>query len=179
MCTICTGEISPRTSRDLSTCFLSHQPHCTWTSPPYQHSILYCSKNSLISPCTGIFQITDNWTNKCTTNVQRVYVSVCVCVLIPGADHMEWLSSSSFFSLILDRSVGLSAGIQYAEDWVSDTLWFESCIQQRKTTCLLSIKKSLACARASKLTTTNMYIARARCEYQMAVGSGGLNACWS
>ena len=34
---------------------------------------------------------------------------------------------------------------------------FESCIQQRQTTCLLSIRKSLACARASKLTTTNMY----------------------
>ena len=56
---------------------------------------------------------------------------------------------------------------------------FESCLQHRKTTCLLSIRKSLACARASKLTTTNMYIARARCECQMAVGSGGLNACWS
>ena len=56
---------------------------------------------------------------------------------------------------------------------------FESYSQQRKTTCLLSIRKSLACARASKLTTTNMYIARARCECQMAVGSGGLNACWS
>ena len=39
---------------------------------------------------------------------------------------------------------------------------FESCIQQRKTTCLLSIRISLASARASKLTTTNMYIARAR-----------------
>ena len=34
---------------------------------------------------------------------------------------------------------------------------FESCIQQWKTTCLLSIKKSLACARASKLTTTNWH----------------------
>ena len=34
--------------------------------------------------------------------------------------------------------------------------WFESCFQQRKTTCLLSIRKSLAFARASKLTT-NMY----------------------
>ena len=30
---------------------------------------------------------------------------------------------------------------------------FESCIQQRRTTFLLSIRKSLACARASKLTT--------------------------
>ena len=46
---------------------------------------------------------------------------------------------------------------------------FESCIQQRKTSCFLSNRKSLACARASKLTT-NMYIARARCECQMAVG---------
>ena len=34
---------------------------------------------------------------------------------------------------------------------------FEFCIQQRKTTCLLSIRKSLTCARASKLTTTNTY----------------------
>ena len=38
------------------------------------------------------------------------------------------------------------------------SLGFESCSQQRKTTCLLSIRKSLACARASKLTTTNMYV---------------------
>ena len=56
---------------------------------------------------------------------------------------------------------------------------FESCLQRRKTTCLLSIRISLACARASELTTTNMYIARARCECQTAVGSSGLNACWS
>ena len=55
----------------------------------------------------------------------------------------------------------------------------ESCIQQRKTTCLLSILKSLARARASKLTTTNMYIARSRWECQTAVGSNGLNARWS
>ena len=34
---------------------------------------------------------------------------------------------------------------------------FESCIQQRKTICLPSIRKSLACARASKLITTNIY----------------------
>ena len=35
-------------------------------------------------------------------------------------------------------------------------LGFESCIQQWKTTCLLPIQISLTCARASKLTTTNM-----------------------
>ena len=49
-----------------------------------------------------------------------------------------------------------------------------TCIQQRKTTCLLSIRKSLACARGSKLTPTNMYITRARCESQPAVGSSGM-----
>ena len=47
--------------------------------------------------------------------------------------------------------------------------------QHRKTTCLLSIRKSHACARASKLTT-NIYIARARCESQSAVKPSGLNA---
>ena len=50
--------------------------------------------------------------------------------------------------------------------------------QQRKTTCLLSIRITFACARVSILTTTNMYIARARCESQLAVGSSGLNARW-
>ena len=47
--------------------------------------------------------------------------------------------------------------------------------QQRKTTCLLSIRITFACARVSKLTTTSIYIARARCENQLAVGSSGLN----
>ena len=37
---------------------------------------------------------------------------------------------------------------------------------------------NIACARVSNLTTTNMYIARARCENQLAVGSSGLNARW-
>ena len=71
------------------------------------------------------------------------------------------------FSLILDSSVGLSAGIQSAKDWVSETPGFESCSQQRKTTCLLSIRKSLACARASKLTTTTMHV----CMYVWTTGS--------
>ena len=39
------------------------------------------------------------------------------------ADHRDGLSSSSFSNLILDSSVGLSAGIQSAGDWVSETLW--------------------------------------------------------
>ena len=57
-----------------------------------------------------------------------------------------------------------------------ETSRFESCIQQRKTTCLLSIRKSLACASAPKYTTTNMYIVRARCESQTAMKSSRLNA---
>ena len=75
------------------------------------------------------------------------------CLLIMGTGCRVQV-----FSLILDSSVGLSAGIQSAEDWVSETPGFESYSQQRMTTCFLSIRKSLACARASKLTTTNMYI---------------------
>ena len=38
------------------------------------------------------------------------------------ADHRDGLSSSSF-CLILDSSVGLSAGIQSVEYCVSETLW--------------------------------------------------------
>ena len=41
---------------------------------------------------------------------------------------------------------------------------FESCIHQSKTTCLLSIRKSLACVRASKLTT-NIYIYMYMCAF--------------
>ena len=63
-----------------------------------------------------------------------------------------------FFSLILSTSVGLWVGIQYAGELVFETSQLRSCIQQRKTTCLLSIRKSLECVRASKLTTTNMHI---------------------
>ena len=43
-------------------------------------------------------------------------------------------------SLILDSLVGLSGGNQSAGDSVPKTSGFESCIQQRKTTCLLSVR---------------------------------------
>ena len=75
------------------------------------------------------------------------------------------------FSLIFHCSVTLSASIQSVGD--------KLCIQQRKTTCLFSIRKSFACAAASNLTTTNMYIAKDRWESQLAVGSKGLNPLWS
>ena len=38
------------------------------------------------------------------------------------AGHRDGLSSS-IFSLILNSSVGLSAGIQSVRDWISETLW--------------------------------------------------------
>ena len=60
------------------------------------------------------------------------------------------------FSLILDSSVGLSAGIQSAGDLVSETLMGSNPAFSRGRQ-LLSIRISIACARASKLTTTNMY----------------------
>ena len=56
-------------------------------------------------------------------------------------------------SLILDSSVGLWVGIQSAGELCLRLPSFESCIQQSNTTCLLSNRKSLACARASKITT--------------------------
>ena len=46
---------------------------------------------------------------------------------------------------------------------------FESCIQQRKPTCLLSIRKMLASARASKLTATNMYIGACVCSHRLYI----------
>ena len=111
--------------------------------------------------------------SKLTTTNMYIARARCESQLTVGqvgwmlADHRDGLSSSSF-SLILDSSVGLSASIQSAGELV-----FKSCIQQRNKTCLLSIWISLACARASKLKTTNMYIARARCESQLTVGQVG------
>ena len=68
--------------------------------------------------------------------------------------HRDGLLSSSL-CLILDSSVGLWVSSLLA-NWYPGFPSFESCIQQRKTTCILSIRKSLACARTSKLTA-NLY----------------------
>ena len=57
-----------------------------------------------------------------------------------------------FFSLILDSSFGLAAGIQSAS---SRGPGFESCIQQRKTTALISILYHFSVASAWKWTPTN------------------------
>ena len=84
----------------------------------------------------------------------------------PTGNGVEWAECSLIigtggwvqdFSLILDSSAALSASIQSAGHSVPETL-VESCIQQRKTTCLLSNRRSFACARASKLTATNKHV---------------------
>ena len=54
--------------------------------------------------------------------------------------------SSSFCSLILDSLVSLWVAFSLQAIWCLRLPSFESCIQQRKTTCLISIKKSLTCA---------------------------------
>ena len=97
----------------------------------------------------------------------------CLLIIGTGCPVQFFLAWSSIAQSVCQQAFSLlKIGFQRPSR-------FESCIQQRKTTCLLSIRISLACARASKLPTTKMYIARARCQCQMAVGSGGLNACWS
>ena len=95
------------------------------------------------------------------------------------ADHRDGLSSSSFLAWSSIAQSVCQQAFSLLKIGFERPSGFESCIQQRKTTCLLSIRKSLACSRALKWTTTNMCLARARCECQMAVGSVGLNACWS
>ena len=73
------------------------------------------------------------------------------------ADHRDGLSSSSFAWSSIAQSVCQQA-FSLLKIRFQRPPGFESCSQQRKTTCLLSIRISLACARASKLTTTNMYM---------------------
>ena len=83
----------------------------------------------------------------------------------PNGSGVEWVECSliigtgcwvQVFSLILDSSVGLSPDECLLEIRFQRP-WFKSRIQQRKTACFLSTWKSLACARASKLTTIDMY----------------------
>ena len=105
---------------------------------------------------------------------ERTYVRTYVCtyMLIIGTGCRVQV-----FSLILDSSVGLSAGIQSAEDWVSGTLWVRILHSAEEDNLSPSIRKSLACARASKSTTTNMYVCMYVCgvewaECSLIIGTG-------
>ena len=72
----------------------------------------------------------------------NVYINV-----LPWALEFKFLAGSSIAQLVCEWAFSLLA-IRCLR-----LPRFESCIQQKKTTCLLSIWISLACARASKLTT--------------------------
>ena len=65
-----------------------------------------------------------------------------------------------FYSLIL----GLSAGIQSAGHSVPETLWVRILHSSEENNLSPSIRKSLACATASKLTI-NMYVCMYICMY--------------
>ena len=77
------------------------------------------------------------------------------------------------FSLILDMLRRFVSGHSVCWRLCSRDPEFEFYLKQRETTCLLSIKKPLACATALISTTTNMYIARARCGSQLELGRVG------
>ena len=74
------------------------------------------------------------------------------------ADHRDGPSSSSFFAWSSIAQLVCQQAFSLLEIGFQRPSGFESCIPQRKTTCLLSSRKSLACARASELTTTNSII---------------------
>ena len=74
------------------------------------------------------------------------------------ADHRDGLSSSSCWAWSSTAQSVCQWAFSLLEILFQKPSGFESCIQQRTTTCLLSIRKLLACARASKLTTTNIYV---------------------
>ena len=74
------------------------------------------------------------------------------CSLVIGTGcRVQVLAWSSIAQSVCEWAFSLLANRYF------ETCRFESFIQQRKTTCLLWIRISLVCARASKLTTTNMH----------------------
>ena len=91
------------------------------------------------------------------------------------ADHRDGLSSSSF-TMILDSSVGLSAGIQSAEHSIQRTLGSRPAFRSRRKLVFFRFDIPSLLPVHQKLTPTNMYIAKARGEAISALGSSGLNA---
>ena len=72
--------------------------------------------------------------------------------------YREWLLSSSFLSWSSIAQSVCEWAFSLLAIWCLRLPIFESYIQQRTRKCLLSIRKPIACARASKLTTANMYV---------------------
>ena len=74
------------------------------------------------------------------------------------------------FSLILDSSVGLSAGIQSAEDWVSETPWVRILLSAEEDS-LSPFDSKIACLCQSIEINNNKYVYR-QSQVRMPNGSG-------
>ena len=74
------------------------------------------------------------------------------------------------FSLILDSSVGLSAGIQSAEDWVSETPWVRILLSAEEDN-LSPFDSKIACLCQSIEINNNKYVYR-QSQVRMSNGSG-------
>ena len=100
-----------------------------------------------------------------TTGSWRSCLSLEVVSSIPAWSTIIYRFLCGFICVSLCQSIKIKPTNMYVYMYVWDPDGFESCLQQRKTTCLLSIRIPLACARVSKLTTTNMYVCMYVCIY--------------
>ena len=76
------------------------------------------------------------------------------CLLIMGTGCRVQV-----FSLILDSSVGLSAGIQSAEDWVSETPWVRILLSAEEDN-LSPFDSKIACL-CQSIEINNKYVGKA------------------
>ena len=99
-----------------------------------------------------------------------MYVCMYVCiqsqVRMPNGSGVRWaeclliIGTScrvQVFSLILDNSVALSAGIQSAEDWVSETLWVR-ILHSAEEDNLSPFDSKIACLCQSIEINNNKYV---------------------
>ena len=82
-----------------------------------------------------------------------------VCLLIIGTGCRVQV-----FSLILDSSVGLSAGIQSAEDWVSETPWVR-ILHSAEEDNLFPFDSKIACLCQRIEINNNKYVCMYVCMY--------------
>ena len=107
----------------------------------------------------AIYYAWEMWVLNLMIYAEHVYIHICIHRGSSGLNaRWSWgwavefifLAWSSIAQSVCQRAFSL------VEIRFQRRSGFETCIQQRKTTCLPSIQKSLACVRASELTTTYM-----------------------
>ena len=81
----------------------------------------------------------------------------------------------NFLRLIVDRSVHLWVDLQSGDYFLLQTSQLRILHSSEDNLSYFNPKIACLC-QTMRLTTTNVYIARARCESQLAVKSSGLNA---